>query len=96
MFGKKARNDLNSQPEYIQIRSMYGVSFHIRRGDEPRGNALCGYSTWVETNTVMGITAEEIRKTLDRQHAGWRWCSLCASSMTGIAPELISQRGIHE
>lgn len=96
MFSKKTRHDSDTKthPEYIQVRSMYGVSFHIRRGDEPRGDALCGYSNWVETNSVMGVTAEEVRETLDQQHAGWRWCSLCASSMTGIASDLIRQRGI--
>lgn len=93
MFSLFARKTapVAAAPEFIQVRSRYGVAFHIVpnsadvTSDVP---ALCGYTNWVFANDSQ-LPAEEdvIRATLLNQHAGFRYCITCVSHFLGTTPE---------
>lgn len=87
LFSRKPAKVAEPETTLIEVRSMHGVSFHIV--DTAAGEnlmqipALCGYTDWVHSNTSAPVTAEKVRASLPNQHAGWRWCSGCASAILG-------------
>lgn len=85
MFGKKVKDTVLRTPKYIQVRSMYGTAYHFIPGDATLSTpTLCGYDSWVETNTVMEATSQDIIDGTPYQHVGWHWCPTCASILTGL------------
>ena len=92
MFGikKKAARELDQEltPEHIQVRSYYGMAIHIKQGGPKTViPALCGYDNWVETNTVIPVTAEDVNASVEQQHGGWFWCKDCAAALTGLSAD---------
>lgn len=79
MFSKKQGPSLI----FREARDMTSMAFHIEKYE---GQPLCRTS-----NAMYGsreITVEEVLGSVDKQHAGWRWCADCASAFTAQPVEL--------
>lgn len=80
-------------PEFIEVRSRYGVAFHIVPNNAGEGEvlpALCGYTSWVFANDPQ-LPADKtaILAALPNQHAGFSYCSDCVMKFTGISAETL-------
>lgn len=72
-------------PEFIEARAYYGMAIHVIPGEGGRERkALCGYTEWTPTNTVIPVTSETILSSVANQHSGWFWCQSCAAQLTGL------------
>lgn len=100
MFGvfsrKKNKNktDVNDLV-YIQVRSANTGAFHIvdkyeleLAENSSAVDAMCGYNSWVHTNSPLNGDSDTIRSSIDTQHANWWWCPSCASIITGLPKEV--------
>ena len=76
LFKRKKNEQAPAQvtTPYIECRSWYGVSFHIR-DTRANGDALCGYNPLDDKSTV---TLEVFNERSKHQHAGWKYCGDCA------------------
>lgn len=96
MFGRRKSNPAPPDPEYIQIRSMYSNAFHVIAFADQDGPALCGSMSLVATNTILEANRDVILTGAPMQHAGWYWCSKCASILTGVdATAIAALRGVN-
>lgn len=79
------RRNAQPQPEapqspFVECRSWYGVSFHLRDTRQEDGLALCGYEPLDDRSPV---TREDVVAAIPRQHAGWRYCGECVDLFLG-------------
>lgn len=99
---RRKKGNVVTISEFIEVRSYYGAGIHIlsaevdeetvydlNRNDIPAGRraTLCGYTSWVPTNTVIPVTSSLVLDTKNCQHAGWFWCPTCASIITNQPAE---------
>lgn len=79
---KTAVEETPREPEYVFVRSWYTPAEHIRATAQGDHNALCGY----EGESDMGeATVRDVLATLDRQHAGFYYCSKCVNIFAGVS-----------
>lgn len=80
-FFKKARDrDIIIEApvaRYVECRSWYGVTVHIRDTTLASGLTLCDYDPLDDCRELNLEVFQEARK---HQHEGWRFCTACADS----------------
>lgn len=97
LFASKAKPAV-TVPDFIEVRSRYGVSFHIvpnNAGVAEILPALCGYRDWVFANDPqLPAVKDAIIAALPNQHAGFRYCSECVMAFTGMSAETLQWKSI--
>jgi|SRR5690625_4361563 len=76
---KKAADMVQPITLYVECRSWYGVSFHIRDTRDDDHLALCGYEPLDDRSPV---TFSDFTERAKHQHEGWKYCSACARIFT--------------